>query len=118
MGVRNQRGAGAIGCLLLIGIVVGAIYAGFMFAMPKFRNSSFEDRLNETITYFAKQPPEAIRQKVIDTAAEFDIVLRPENVKVQVHGDTLTLDIDYEKVVDLKVWQKTLAFSSHRTGSY
>jgi hypothetical protein len=118
MRIRSQRGSGGIGCLLLIGIVVAVVYSGFMFAMPKFRNSGFEDRLNESIVYFGKQPPERIRQRVIDIARDFDITLGPENVKVLVQGDHLTLDVSYEKVVDLKVWKKTLAFSSHRSGSY
>jgi hypothetical protein len=102
----------------MIGLVAAAVYAGFMFAMPKFRNTSFEDRLNETIPYFSKQPPDVIREKIITTAKEFDIELVPGDIGVQVNGDRLTLDIAYDKVVDLKVWQKTLHFSSHRSGTY
>jgi len=119
MRIRSERGAGGIGCLFLIALIAAAGYAAFMLAMPKFRNSSFEDRLNETLPYFAKgQPAEVIRKRVVETAKEFDIDLAPEDVRVDIRGDRVTLDISYDKVVDFKYWKKTLHFSSHRSGTY
>jgi hypothetical protein len=114
--IRNRRGAGAIGCLLLVALVAGGLYAGFQFGIPKLRHSSFADRLNESYVHFQKQPEESIRRQIIEIASEFDIALKPEQVKVEVKPATITIDVAYEKVVDLKVWQTTLPFHLHRKG--
>lgn len=114
----NQRGAGGIGCLLMIGIAAAGIYAGFQLGLPELRHRSFEDRLNETFSYFSRQPEKNIRERLIFIASEFHIDLKPEQVKIQIEGDRLTIDIDYEKVADLKFQQKVLPYHIHRSGPY
>lgn len=116
--LRNQVGAGGFGCLMLITLAACAVYAGLQFGMPKLRNTSFTDRLNETFTFFSRQPEDRIRDRLISIAGDFDIALKPEQVKVLIEGDRLTIDIRYEKVADLKLWQKPLPFHIHRTGPY
>lgn len=111
----NQRGAGAIGCLILLALVGGGLYAGYELGMPRLRHSSFEDRINETIYHFQRQPAEAVSKQVIQIASEFDIALTPEQVKVETgSGGSLRIDVTYQKPVDLKVWQTTLHFRLHR----
>ena len=114
----NQRGAGAIGCLLMIAAVAAAIFVGLQYGLPELRHRSFEDRLNETLVYLSRQPEETIRNRIIQVASEFHIDLKPEMVKIKIQGDRLTLDIDYEKVVDLKFQQKVLSYHIHRSGPY
>jgi hypothetical protein len=116
--VRNQRGAGAIGCLLLVAVVGCSLYAGFQLGMPKLRHSSFADRMSESYVHFQKQPAESIRAQIIQIAADFDIALTPEQVKVDIVSDKMTIDVTYEKRVDLKVWQTSLPFNLHRSGPY
>lgn len=114
----NQRGAGGIGCLLMIAIAAAGIYAGLQLALPDLRHRSFEDRLSETFSYFSRQPEKNIRDRIIFIAGEFHIDLKPEQVKIQIEGDRLTIDIDYEKVADLKYKQKILPYHIHRSGPY
>lgn len=114
----NQRGAGAIGCLLMAAVVGSAIYAGLQLGLPELRHRSFEERLNETYSNFSRQPEEIIRKHIIQVASEFDIDLKPEMVKIKVQDSRLIIDIDYEKVVDLKVRQKILSYHIHRSGPY
>ena len=114
----NQRGAGAIGCLLMIAIAAAGIYAGLELGLPELRHRSFEDRLTETFPYFSRQPEKNIRDRIVFIASEFHIELKPEQVKIQVEGDRLTIDIDYEKVADLKFQQKVLPYHIHRSGPY
>jgi hypothetical protein len=116
--IRNQKGAGGLGCLMLVAIAAFGIYAGLQFGIPELRNTSFKDRLNETFTFFSRQSEKSIRNRIISIATDFDIELKPEQVKVLIEGDRLTIDIQYEKVADLKVWQKTLPFTIHRQGPY
>lgn len=86
--------------------------------MPKFRHSSFSERLVEIWPYLQRQSEEIVRARLIETAAEFDIALRPEQVKVTIQGDRLTYDISYTKVADLKFWRKEMPFTIHRSGAY
>ena len=116
--IRSQRGAGAIGCLLLVALLAAGIYAGFQLGLPRLRHSSFADRMNESYVHFQRQPAEAIRSQIIQIASEFDIALTPEQVKVDIVSDKMTIDVTYEKRVDLKVWQTTLPFNLHRSGPY
>jgi hypothetical protein len=116
--IRSQRGAGAIGCLLLVALLAAGIYAGFQLGLPRLRHSSFADRMNESYVHFQRQPAAAIRLQIIQIASEFDIALTPEQVKVDIVSDKMTIDVTYEKRVDLKVWQTTLPFNLHRSGPY
>ena len=113
--VRNQRGAGAIGCLFMCAIIAAGMYAGFQFGIPKLRHSSFEDRITET---FAGNPQhlsaEDAQKQIIQVAADFDIALTPAQVKVDSSNGMLKIDVKYEKLIDLKVWQKTVPFSLRR----
>jgi hypothetical protein len=73
---------------------------------------------SEIYPYFSRQSAQSIRERIIDSAAEFDIPLKPEQVKLEIVGDHLTIDIDYVKVVDLKVWSREYPFHIHRRGPY
>ena len=114
----NQRGAGGIGCLLIIGLAAAVIYAGLQLGLPDLRHRSFEERLNETFVYFSRQQEKNIRDRIIMIASEFHIDLTPEMVKVEISGDRLTIDIAYEKVADLKIRKKVLRYRVHRSGPY
>jgi hypothetical protein len=113
--VRNQRGAGSIGCLFMAACIGAAMYAGFQFGLPRLRHSSFQDRVNE---YFAtnvqSQSPAEIQKAIIQIGTDFDIELKPAQVKVENIGGRIMVDVNYEKLVDLKVWQKTIPFTYSR----
>ena len=113
--VRNQRGAGAIGCLFMCAIVAAGMYAGFQFGIPRLRHSSFEDRITETLAGNPQRlSAEDAQKQIIQIAADFDIVLTPAQVKVDSASGLLKIDVKYEKLIDLKVWQKTVPFALRR----
>jgi hypothetical protein len=113
--VRNQRGAGAIGCLFMCAIIAAGMYAGFQFGIPRLRHSSFEDRITESLAGNPQRlSAEEIQKQIIQTAADFDIGLTPEQVKVDTSRGRVKIDVNYEKVIDLKFWQKTVSFSLRR----
>jgi hypothetical protein len=114
-GVRNQRGAGAIGCLFMTAIVAAGIYAGAQFGIPRLRHSSFEDRVTESFAgNFHQLSAADIQKQIIQIASDFDIALTPAQVKVDNAGGRLKIDVAYVKVIDLKVWQTTVPFSLRR----
>lgn len=116
--IRTQRGAGGIGCLLVILLVAAGIYGGLQIILPQLRHNSFDERIGESFVFFTGQPAESIRARIIDIAREFDIPLDRKQVKVTIDPGKVTIDIAYEKHVDLKVWEKTFRFSVQRFGPY
>ena len=112
---RNQRGAGAIGCLFMSAIVAAGMYAGFQFGIPRLRHSSFEDRITESLAGNPQRLSEAeVQKEIIQIASDFDIALTPAQVKVVIFDNRLKIDVKYEKLIDLKVWQTTVPFALRR----
>ena len=112
---QNQRGAGAIGCLVMIIVVGAGMYAGYQFGLPRLRHSSFEERISESLAGNPQRLSAAAAQKqIIQIASDFDIALTPAQVKVDISNGRLKIDVAYEKVIDLKFWQKTVPFSLRR----
>lgn len=108
--VRNQRGAGMLGCLFLIALVAAGMYAGFQVGLPRLRHSSFENRVNESLGNLRQQTAADVQKQLIQFGADFDIPLTPEQVKVDTSEGRLKVDVSYEKVIDLYVWRKTVPF--------
>jgi hypothetical protein len=108
--VRNRRGAGTIGCLFMIVVVAAGMYAGFQFGLPKLRHSSFENRVNESLGTLKQQSAADVQKQLIQFASDFDILLTPAQVKVDNSQGKLSIDLSYEKVIDLYVWRKTMPF--------
>lgn len=108
--VRNQRGAGAIGCLLMIAIIAAGMYTGFQFGIPRLRHSSFEDRITESLGNLKQQSAAEVQKQIIQFASDFDIALTPAQVLVDTSRGRLKIDLTYQKLIDLKVWQKTETF--------
>lgn len=113
--LRNQSGAGMLGCLFMIAIIAAGMYAGFQFGLPRLRHSSYEERINDSISAFRQQPEEEIQRQLIQMAQEFDIALTPAQVKVSNVGGQMKIDVTYEKLIDLKVWQRTDTFRVQRS---
>jgi hypothetical protein len=112
--LRNQRGAGGIGCIfIVIGVGIG-LWAGLQWAIPQLRHRSFDERITEDAGYFQRQTQEAVLKRVIDTAAEFDIPLSPNQVKVEIDANTIVIDVTYEKMIDIRFWQKKLTYHLNR----
>ena len=70
--VWNQRGAGSFGCLLLVAIIAAGGYAGYQLAMPRIRNSSFEDRINESLTNLRQMSAADVQKQIIQFGADFE----------------------------------------------
>lgn len=112
--IRSQRGAGMLGCLFLIAIIAAAMFAGFQLGLPRLRHRSFEDRVNESLPNLRLMAAADVQKQLIQIAADFDIELTPAQVKVATGSNRLKIDVTYEKLIDLKVWQQTVPFSLHR----
>lgn len=107
------------GCavMLILFAVIG--FVGYKFVMPYYHYSSFESRVSEMMPYYRGQNAVFIKGAVQDVATEFDIVLDPKRMRVQVlkMENRLIIDFEYDYVVELPFYNHTLTFKPHLTGS-
>ena len=102
---------------LVIGIVAAAVYLVSMLVPPYFNNYRFDDWIaGESFrgSYWTGKPEAEIRQAVITKAREFDINLRPEQLRVEVEGRTTRINVNYTVRVDLPFYPIDLHFTPGR----
>lgn len=117
--LRSSRGEGNSGCIFTILLVIAAGYVGYTFVTPYYHYNAFESRIAEMVPYYRNHPPDYIRAAVIDTAKDFDLDLKPKQVRVQVlkKDNRIIIDIEYQHQVELPFYTHTLTFKPHLTGT-
>lgn len=115
----NTRGEGNFGCIFTLILAVAAGYVAYQFVIPYYQFNAFESRMAEMVPYYRNQPSEYIHDAVMDISKEFDLKLKPEQVRVQVLGrqNRLIIDVEYTRTVELPFYTHTLTFKPHLTGT-
>jgi len=115
----NARGEGKFGCIFTALLIAVAGYVAYNFVIPYYHYNAFESRMAEMVPYYRSQPEEFVHGAVMDIAKEFDLNLKPEQVRVQVLGkqNRLIIDVEYTRTVELPFYTHTLTFKPHLTGS-
>jgi hypothetical protein len=117
--LRSSRGEGNAGCLFTLVLVAVAGYIGYTFVMPYYHYNAFESRIAEMVPYYRNHEPDYIRDGVMETAKEYDLALKPEQVRVQVlkRQNRIIIDVEYQHQVELPFYTHTLTFKPHLTGT-
>lgn len=115
--LRNEKG-GTFGCALFLLLVLAAGYAGYQFFLPYSHYTSVEGHFAEMMPYYKHQDAAFVRKAVIDAALEYDLVLKPEQVKVDVDkkANKLTIDMEWTRDVVFPYYTYTYHFKPHLTG--
>jgi hypothetical protein len=115
----SARGEGNFGCIFTALLIAVAGYVAYNFVIPYYHYNAFESRMSEMVPYYRNQQQEFIQQAVIDIGKEFDLTLKPEQVRVQVLGrqNRLIIDVEYTRTVELPFYTHTLTFKPHLTGT-
>jgi len=115
----SARGEGSFGCIFTALLIAVAGYVAYNFVIPYYHFNAFESRMAEMVPYYRNQPADFVQQAVIDIGKEFDLTLKPEQVRVQVLGrqNRLIIDVQYTRTVELPFYTHTLTFKPHLTGT-
>lgn len=118
-GLLGSRGESTLGCAVMLALMVAGGFVAYKFIIPYYHYNAFEGGLSEMMPYYRNQSAEFIQGAVIDTARDFDLDLKPEQVKVQVlrRDNRIIVDVEYEQTVELPFYTHTLVFKPHLTGS-
>ena len=107
------------GCAVILILFAAVGFVGYKFVMPYYHYGSLESRVSEMMPYYRGQNAVFIKGAVQDVATEFDIVLDPKRMRIQVlkMENRLIIDFEYDHVVELPFYNHTLTFKPHLTGS-
>jgi hypothetical protein len=96
-----------------IAVVVVAFYLMYMLVPPYFNNYRFDDWMagESRLGTYGNKDVETIRNDVVKKAAEYDIVLRPDQVVVEQNGRNTRIAADYNIHVDLPFYPMDLHFT-------
>ena len=89
--------------LMGLALVFGAGYLAFMFMPPYFSNFQFTDDV-QTIAKFAavnSRTEDDLRAEVMKKARDYDLPIKPEQLKVSRGERAVNISVDYVVVVNL-----------------
>lgn len=93
---RSERGEGNLGCILWLLALALAVLIAWKAVPVKLQSTELYDYMDELAKFSAAQvPPDQLKKRILDRAAQLQIPLRKENVKVQRNGDRIYMEVEY-----------------------
>jgi hypothetical protein len=89
--------------LLGLLIVVLAAYAAFLFLPPYFNYYQFTDDVNSIAKFAAvnRQDEEGLRNDVMKKVRDYDLPVKPEQVRITRTEKGANISVDYQVIVDI-----------------
>jgi hypothetical protein len=116
--VRSRRGAGRIGCLLLLLIVAAAGYFGFPVGEAYFAFYRYQDRMKSEARFAAHNSDAVIRARVGGFADSLGLPDPADNVIVRRGQHEIFIYADYVVSVKLPGQVKEIHFNPSATGTF
>lgn len=98
---RSNRGAGNIGCLLWLVVIVLVGHVLWKVVPVKVRTSTFYDTMQEQASFGSVKSVAAIEWEVLRRAEELKIPVTKENLKVTRARNAVTVEAHYTITIDL-----------------
>ena len=93
---RSERGEGNLGCILWLLALGLALLISWKAVPVKLQSTELYDYMDELAKFSAAQvPPDQLKKRILDRAAQLQIPLAKENVKVQRNGDRIYMEVEY-----------------------
>jgi hypothetical protein len=93
---RSERGEGNLGCILWLLALALAVMIAWKAVPVKLQSTELYDYMDELAKFSAAQvPPDQLKKRILDRAAQLQIPLTKENVRVQRNGDRIYMEVEY-----------------------
>ena len=104
--------------LFMLFLFIAAIFVGVQYGRAYLTKYQFDDSVRQSVKYAAasRKSPEVVRREVVETAQELGIDIGPKDIHITKRGPAFTLELDYDSIVDLKVYKHVLTFSISEQG--
>ena len=108
----SDRGAGRGKAMFTLAILVAIGYVAIKTIPVYIHNYELHDYIRQLAIQATvnRAPADHVRDDVVAYGRDLDLPLNPDNVKVQA-GNKVTIDIDYQVSIDLKVYTWKLHFT-------
>jgi hypothetical protein len=116
--LRDHNGWGAIGCIVLLLILLAVLYAGFQFSRPYIKRSMMGNRLEYLVKWSLENPDydnAFIIKSVLNAAQELSIDLNPEDIEVERSKERASIYVYWEDEITLPYYSKHLEFEVEAT---
>ncbi len=110
---RSDSGAGRLKAIVILVFLGAVVYSGFKIIPVYVSSYELEDFVRQQNPFWVTQraPADAIRNSILAKARDLDLPVSAEQVKVDTGGGRVTVSLDYDVPVDLKVYTLTLHFT-------
>ena len=93
---RSERGEGNLGCILWLLALALAVLIAWKAVPVKLQSTELYDYMDELAKFSAANvPPDQLKKRILDRAAQLQIPLQKENVRVQRNGDRIYMEVEY-----------------------
>lgn len=116
--LRIQKGKGAIGCIVLIIILLAAVYAVFQFSRPYIKRSMMDGKLDNLASWSLQNPHydnKFVINSILGAAEELSIELDPEDIVLERTKEYITISVYWEDDINFPYYHKHLEFEIEKT---
>lgn len=93
---RSERGEGNMGCILWLLALGLALLIAFKAVPVKIQSTELYDYMDELAKFSAAQvPPDQLKKRILERAAQLQIPLTKDNVRVERNGDRIYMEVKY-----------------------
>ncbi len=116
--VRSRRGAGRIGCLLMLLVVTAIGYFGFNIGEAYFNFYRYQDRMKTEARFAANNTDAAIRSHIAQFADSIGLPESARNVVVRRGEHEIFIYANYSVHIELPGQVKEFHFNPTATGTF
>ncbi|ABF40067.1 hypothetical protein Acid345_1064 [Candidatus Koribacter versatilis Ellin345] len=93
-------------------IIIGVVYVCYVIGPPYFNNYQFQDDLNTEVRFMqnARKSDEEIKADIIKKATDNGIQLTPAQIRINLVGKTMTVEVNYSVHVELPGYSSDIQF--------
>ena len=93
---RSERGEGNLGCILWLVALGLAILIAWKAVPVKLQSTELYDYMDELAKFSAAQvKPDELKKRILERAAQLQIPLTKDNIRVERNGDRIYMEIEY-----------------------
>jgi hypothetical protein len=109
----RERGAGTLGCVLWVVVIIVLVMVGAKAIPVKMRSSQLYDHMEEIAKFASRSPADALEKQILAKAAELELPITKDNIKVERVGDTIRMSADYVVPLEFPGYTYLWHFTPH-----
>ena len=105
--------------ITLLLLLVVALYAGSQIIPIYFNAFQFSDFVRQEVKFAgtAKRNVQDVKARIVKKAEEYDYPIGPREVRITRRGPAFNVEINYVVTLNLRVYQRDIAFHIFETGA-